>query len=245
MPACFDREPAPAATSPTPAATSTAVPSPRAPATVLPEQPTATATTAPAGSPNASPSPATTPTVDPAALFPMTGQAQFISRDSYEQVVAELPPDAREAQAPAIIAAGQARSVQPGAPLRPVFALAPDPGALPPDSAARERLAALEPTGVYLNAIAARTLEAGPGEKLDLYLGVRPTEVLVKDVLPPDVLPQPHPTLYLTLDSAQILLGRPDQVNAVVAAGTNRPGAGILVLPLPMDPARLAAALAP
>lgn len=206
----------------------------------------ATATAAPAGSPARSPGPATTPTVDPAALFPPAGQAQFASRDSYEQIVAELPPDLRERPTPAIIAAGQARSVQLGAPLRPIFALAPDPNALPPDSAARERLAALEPTGVYLNAIAARTLEAGPGDTLDIYLGVRPTEVLVKDVLPPEVLPQPHPTLYLTLDSAQILLGRPDQVNAVVVAeGTNRPGAGIPVLPLPVDPARLAAELTP
>ena len=173
---------------------------------------------------------------------------------TYRQMVDPLPAEQRTHLAPAIVTNAETRSPRRGAELHPVLVVAPEattidawPASAPPG---REPVdfTTLDPTRVYLNPAAAQALGVTADDPIDFYLGVRPTQVRVERVLPADVLPRPEPTVHLSLATAQVMLGRPDQVNAVLLdpdAAAGPLSAELPIVPLPADPAALAGRLAP
>ena len=203
-------------------------------------------------SPAISPSPAGSPS--PASPFIPAAQGEFGPIATYQPMIDLLPAEQRARLAPAIVTNAETRSPRRGAELHPMLVVAPEAAAIdgwperaPPGQAPVD-FTSLDPTRVYLNPAAAQVLGVTADDPIDFYLGVRPTQVRVERVLPADVLPRPEPTVYLALATAQVMLGRPDQVNAVlldpdVAGGPL--AAELPIVPLPADPAALAGRLAP
>ena len=79
---------------------------------------------------------------------------------------------------------------------------------------------ALAPNEAYINDAAAQELDAVPGDEISLFIKGAPTSFTVKDVVVAGGLAGSGPTLLVSLDRAQQVLGREGYINSIVVSNS-------------------------
>ena len=79
---------------------------------------------------------------------------------------------------------------------------------------------ALAPNEAYINDAAAQELDAVPGDEISLFVKGGPTSFTVKDVVLAGGLAGSGPTLLVSLDRAQQVLGREGYINSIVVSNS-------------------------